>query len=379
MAPIFAQQSVRENNRIGRTPQQVLDAATLGVFQEGWKEGYGADADHLKTTADIEEYMRVGYTFVTIDPSEYVDEIASTLNPSEVQERFVALPWSELESTAEDTLRRYTATAFELYSYQLQPSSEQVHRAAVKYGKAIAHTVRLVRHIASGWPPEAYEIEMSVDEAEVPTTAVEHLFIASELKRLGVHLVSLAPRFNGRFEKGVDFIGDFDVFASAFERHLEIARRFGPYKLSLHSGSDKFTLYPVMARLAKDGLLHVKTAGTSYLEALRTIAAVAPELFREILLLSHERFEIDRATYHISAERKKAPDPLGVSNNDLAILLDEFNTRQILHVTFGSVLQTRKLQVSILDTLSRHEDVYHEMLVRHFKKHIIPFKRQINE
>ena len=126
------------------------------------------------------------------------------------------------------------------------------------------------------------DMELSVDETDTPTSPEEHYFIANELRRLGVRLVSLAPRYVGRFEKGVDYIGDLDRFAATFTQHAAIARTLGPYKLGLHSGSDKFAIYPIVADIA-NGLFHLKTAGTSYLEALRTVARFEPALFREIL------------------------------------------------------------------------------------------------
>jgi hypothetical protein len=89
----------------------------------------------------------------------------------------------------------------------------------------------------------------------------------------------------GTFEKGVDYIGNLDEFEQSFARHLAVSKTYGPYKLSLHSGSDKFSVYPIAARVAGE-LVHLKTAGTSYLEALRAIAKVNPGLFREVLIRS---------------------------------------------------------------------------------------------
>ena len=128
-----------------------------------------------------------------------------------------------------------------------------------------------IRHLVQAAGTRPFELEVSVDETDQPTSHAEHIYIASELKRLGVNWVSLAPRYVGRFEKGVDYIGDLAAFETDFAGHAAIARQFGPYKLSLHSGSDKFSIYPIAARLT-GGLVHLKTAGTSYLEALRTIA-----------------------------------------------------------------------------------------------------------
>ena len=113
-------------------------------------------------------------------------------------------------------------------------------------------------------------------------TKPNHYFFANELTRLGVKYVSLAPRFIGAFEKGIDYKGDLDVFKTEYQKHLSIVRHFGNYKISLHSGSDKFSVYKVIGSL-HEALTHVKTAGTSYLEALRVVAAKQPDFFREIL------------------------------------------------------------------------------------------------
>ncbi len=177
-------------------------------------------------------------------------------------------------------------------------------RAAVKYGRAVAHVARMARHLRQAAGPRLVELEVSVDETETPTSPAEHYWVANELNRLEVEWVSLAPRFVGRFEKGVDYIGDLGALEKDVAAHAALARHFGPYKLSLHSGSDKFSVYPIAARLAK-GLVHLKTAGTSYLEALRTVAAVDPALFRAIYAFARERYDTDKASYHVSA---RAPE-----------------------------------------------------------------------
>ena len=397
IAPIFAQQSVRENARTGRTPQQVLDDATWGVFQEGWRDPLGADADHLKTPADVDAFIAAGYSFYTIDPGDHVDNAAHTASPAEVETKVQALPWDALEDTAQDMERRYLDRSFDLGGAALTFERETLWRAAAKYGCAIAHTVRMYRHLAdrmghhapSTGSDHSFELEVSVDETETPTSPAEHLFIASELRRLGVRWVSLAPRFVGRFEKGVDYIGDLEVFSAEFARHAAVARALGPYKLSLHSGSDKFSIYPIVARLAGGGsagltgpLVHLKTAGTSYLEALRAVARVAPALFREILAFARERYDTDRATYHVSAQLANVPPPLSspsrgeavaLSDADLSGLLEQFDARQVLHVTFGSVLD--RFGDRLLATLREHEEVYCALLESHFRRHLLPFVR----
>jgi len=379
IAPIFAQQSVRENARTGRTPQQVLDDATWGVFQEGWREPWGADADHLKTPADVDAFVAAGYTFYTVDPGDHVDNEAHTAAHSVLVDKVQALPWDVLEDTPQALNKRYLGRTFDLgEGYELVFSEEILLGAAAKYGRAIAHTVQMSRHLVSRMgdgPPSTssgrgFELEVSVDETETPTSPHEHFFVASELKRLGVQWVSLAPRYIGRFEKGVDYIGDLAQFEAEFVEHVAIARYLGPYKLSLHSGSDKFSIYPIIARHAGD-LVHLKTAGTSYLEALRAIASINPSLFREILAFAYERYGEDKATYHVSADPAKVPAPDQLADSDLAGVLDLFDGRQVLHVTFGSVLD--RFGQRLKEALAEHEEVHYTALETHFRKHLTPF------
>jgi hypothetical protein len=268
--------------------------------------------------------------------------------------------------------RRYVGRSFDVGNTALTFDPEALWRAAAKYGRAIAHTVHMYQYIVDQMGKRDFELEVSVDETETPTSPHEHLFIASELRRLGVRWVSLAPRYVGRFEKGVDYIGDLAEFEAELAKHAAIARALGPYKLSIHSGSDKFSIYPIIARLT-EGLVHLKTAGTSYLEALRTIAQVNPALFREILVFARERYDTDRATYHVSAQLSNVPTPDTLGDGDLPNLLNQFDARQMLHVTFGSVLD--QFGDRLLAALQENETVHYGMLKAHFQRHLAPFAK----
>ncbi len=370
IAPIFAQQSVRENARTRRTPQQVIDDAMWGVFQTGWHQPWGADADHLKTTEDVDSFYEAGFTFFTIDPGDHVDNDAQRDSLETLREKVQDLPWDQLRSSPDEQNQRYLNQTIQLDDFAVTFDEETLLRASAKYGCAIAHTLRMAEHLRERANGEPYDLEVSVDETETPTSPAEHYFVSSELKRLGVNWVSMAPRFVGRFEKGVDYIGDRDVFAAEFARHAAIASQFG-YRLSLHSGSDKFSIYRIAAEKT-DGLVHLKTAGTSYLEALRVVGQVNPSLFRKILQLAIERYETDRASYHVSAELAKVTDPNSIPDSDLAALLDQFDARQVFHVTFGATLD--RFGPTLCAVLRDNEDLYYTFLSNHFKKHLAPFQ-----
>lgn len=373
VAPIFAQQSIREMTRTGRSPEDVMTDATFGAFQAGWRGGLGADADHLKQPKEIDRCVAAGFTFFTIDPGDHVDGAADTDPPSAIQAKLERLPWDALESSADDLVNRYAGRTEDLGDRRIELDAESIRRAAVKYGRAIAHVVNMSRHLESHDVP--HELEISVDETETPTSLAEHIIIARELKRLGVRWVSLAPRFVGRFEKGIDYIGDLSELERDLAGHAAIARALGPYKLSLHSGSDKFSVYPLI-REATGGVVHLKTAGTSYLEALRAIARLDVDLLRRIGDFAQSRYERDRASYHVSAQLERVPPMTSLSDADLPGLLEDNHARQVLHVTFGSCLDAFGEEIKA--TLRDHESAYEDTLERHFKRHLEPFARTMS-
>src|SRR5699024_7212699 len=125
-----------------------------------------------------------------------------------------------------------------------------------------------------------FNFEISIDETETVTSPQAHFFVANELKSNKVNVFSMAPRFCGEFQKGIDYVGDLHQFENELMEHANIASFFG-YKLSIHSGSDKFSVFPIIARHT-EGVLHVKTAGTNWLEAIRVIAQQNPDLYRRL-------------------------------------------------------------------------------------------------
>lgn len=376
-APIFAQQSIREMTRTDRTPQEVMEAAQSALANLNYSEPWGADADHLKLPEDVRRTAATGYTFYTIDPSEHVSNQADRMGSADLESAVAKLEADK--AFGERSWRDYyLAQKFEVSSrLTLKFNKADLHRAAVKYGRAIAHSEIMGREIAQANQGQPFEIEVSVDETESPTSSLEHLFLGLELKQRNVpNVVSLAPRFVGDFEKGIDYRGDLKQFEASLREHIDIARYCGPYKLSIHSGSDKFSIYPIAGRVCGD-LLHVKTAGTSYLEALRVVARVAPELFGEIVTFSRGRFETDRKSYHLSttATQIEALRPFK-SKADESRYLDEIVGRQLLHVTFGSVLtigkdnRGRPFKDGILEVLHKHSALHEEVLEKHFTKHL---------
>ncbi len=376
--PVLAQQSIRELTRTERTPEDVIDSAVWAVFQEGYKDGFGADADHLKTTDDIDIMIRADFTMFTIDPGDFVVNNAAELSDKELTDRINLFPWNALKNTYEKFLSEYENKSFKIASdFIMKPSKKEIMLALVKYGNVIVYTVKMFRYIKNRYPEYKFELELSVDETDSPTTPFEHFLIVNELKRQSVEIVSLAPRFIGVFEKGIDYIGSLSEFEEEYLKHAKIAEYLGPYKISFHSGSDKFSVYEIAGK-HNQFPYHVKTAGTSYLEALRTVARKDPGLYREILSFSKSHFLSEKKTYHISADLNSVPDPFSCSEETLLSTLDQNDSRQVLHVAFGKVLTEKscgkryKFKDRILLCLEKNEETHYDLLNKHFIRHLKP-------
>lgn len=377
--PIFAQQSIREMSRTQRTPTQVMADAVKGMAQGGYFGPHGADADHLKVPADVDYTAAAGFTFFTIDPSDDVDPQTDNYNREELSAKFAAV------REQVDWVEKYRGKKIELATgTTIDLNEEAVMRAAVKYGRAINRAVKLAQHIDAVHQKNgrAYEIELSVDETPQPTTLAEHWIIAEQVLARGMKLVSLAPRYIGEFEKGVDYKGDVKAFEKSLADHVAISEKLGPYKLSLHSGSDKLSIYTSFARITK-GRFHVKTAGTSYLEMLRVVARHDEKLFRELIDFARSHYDVDKATYHVSATVEGVPAPKDVKDaRTLEKLYLEMwpdvkaghgftqPGRQILHCTFGSTLTNPEYAKRIRAVLEAHPQTFTDVLTEHFAKHL---------
>ena len=356
-----------------------MDAAVWAVFQEGYKDGFGADADHLKTTEDIDLMVNAGFKMFTFDPGEFVQNEADSLTEKELDEKIKSLNWVGLNSAYTDLSKQYLGNEIKLSdALSIKPTESELKRALVKYGNALAHIKNLYDYLKKTYSDYASEVEVSVDETESVTSPFEHFFIASELKRMNIEFISLAPRFIGDFEKGNDYKGDIKLFRTEYIKHLSIVKYFGSYKISLHSGSDKFSVYKVIGSMS-NAFTHVKTAGTSYLEALKVAAVKNPSLFREILDYSRNLYENEKRTYHVSAELDKVKPTAEYSDEQLLELFYSDDCRQILHVTFGRVVTDKDdngklvFKDRLLHCLKVNEETHYNILIKHFHKHLEPF------
>ena len=356
--PVFAQQSIRELNLTSRNYEDVLDAATFAVFREGYKKGFGADGDHLKTVQDLEYALSLGFSMITLDCSDHIKNNVTLDNAPSLPAQYKD---------------KYLNKQFDIgEGITLVFSEGELKQCAAIYGEAIRFAADMYQRFFLQGNYRA-DFEISIDETVSVTTPVQHFFVARELLDAGVSFVTIAPRFCGEFQKGIDYKGDIIQFTKEIKIHAAIARHFG-YKLSIHSGSDKFSVFPAIGRETR-GVFHIKTAGTSWLEAMRVVALIDPSLYREIHSYALSVFGEAAKYYSVTADLSRIPDISALKDEELPGLFENNDARQLIHITYGFILNRKNPDGSFTfkDHLYKlwrdNEEAYSSALVKHLGKH----------
>jgi tagaturonate epimerase len=341
VAPVW-NKSFREHSLIGTMPEDVRAEADDAVKRAGWKHGYYVDADHIGVK-NVDGFLAAS-DFYTLDVADFIG------HPPDA---------AALHAFVRDmapfrgTLRiPGVDAAFEVTDAVL----EKIGRT---YLFAVMEAGRTYRHILAAKGEGNFIPEVSTDEATEPQLPFELYFILAALAREKIPVQTIAPKFSGKFLKGIDYVGDLKVFAREFEDDLAVVKHaigvFGlpaSLKVSVHTGSDKFSLYPIMRRaLQKQGAgLHLKTAGTNWLEEVIGVAlsggsglAVAKKIYLQALPRFDELckpyatvVEIDRARLPPPAavEKWSAEDFVNRLRHDQAQPAYDRNLRQLVHVAF---------------------------------------------
>lgn len=279
VAPVW-NKSFREHGIVGSEPADTRREADAAVAAEGWIGSYFVDADHIGLK-NVNAFIEAS-DFFTLDVADFIGQPA----PDADVAAFVA-KHKDLVGPQE----------IEGFAEPLTLTAESLAASARHYLGAVKAATALFRHIGARKGAGNFVTEVSMDETLTPQTPADLLVILAALADQRVAVQTLAPKFTGRFNKGVDYVGDVAVFAREFDEDVWVLRhaatRFNlppRLKLSVHSGSDKFALYPHMAAsLARAGAgVHLKTAGTTWLEELAGLAegggeglAVAKEIYRQ--------------------------------------------------------------------------------------------------
>ena len=371
--PVFAQQSARELERTQRTPSDVMKDAFWDIFEKGFIKGYGADADHLKKEQDIENYIKAGFRMFTIDIIDDINDDVYEMSENQIRDKLS-------KGCEKDIFQKYKSKGKILLKGKKQDlimniQEDELAGTAVKFSSAILKIEKLYHFIYSKIGGD-FDLEISVDESNYPTTYLDHYVLVSELYKRNINIFSIAPHFRGQFEKGIDYIGNINEFIEDIDYHNAISNEFEKYKISIHTGSDKFSIYPYISEYTQ-GSYHVKTAGTSFLEAIKVAGKVDIVLMREILKFCLDRFNEERKSYHLSTNLDNVPKPEDINKENI---VEVFNTnndfRQVIHVGYGPILtekdNNRKFVFRdiLYNILNENYDMYSDCIREHFERHL---------
>jgi hypothetical protein len=377
--------SHREHTIIGTKPADTRKEADEAVAACGWEDAYFVDADHIGLK-NVDLFIDSS-DFFTLDVADFIGKPA---------------PESDIEQFVKKHSKYIGSLEIAGVEQPLKIDREQVKVIAAKFLSAVKQAGGIYRHIEAAKGTRNFITEVSMDETDQPQTPMEMFFILAGLADEGIPAATIAPKFTGRFNKGVDYVGDVTKFAKEFDEDLAVVafaiKEFGlpnDLKLSVHSGSDKFSIYgPINKALKKfNAGLHLKTAGTTWLEELTGLALAGGqglEIAKEVYAKSLSRIDELCQPYAtvIDIDRSKLPAAADVAKWDEQKFASALrhnqsckdynpNFRQLLHVAYKIPAE---MGGRFLDALVKYEDVIAPNVTENiYERHIKPIFVDLKE
>jgi hypothetical protein len=377
--------SNREHSFIGTEPASLRAEADAAVKALDWKDAYHVDADHIRLET-VDRFIAPS-DFFTIDVADSIGKPADAVDVKGFVDRHPEL----------------VGTVFITHiEHPFAISRAEVERVANKFLLAVQDAGKIYRHIAKAKGAANFITEVSMDETDTPQTPPELLIILAAIADQKIPIQTIAPKFTGRFNKGVDYVGDVKQFEKEFNEDLAVIAfaitNYGlppSLKLSVHSGSDKFSIYEPMRRALKkfDAGVHIKTAGTTWLEELIGLAEAGGdglEIVQEIYAYAIEHVDEFCAPYAsvIDIDRTQLPSAAAVNHwnshqfvsalrHDQKNLAYNPSFRQLLHVSFKVAA---KKGDRYLNALKKHEAVVAKNVTENlFERHMKPLLLGVHE
>jgi len=369
--------SHREHTTIGTSPKDTRIEADNAVKAKNWSGNYYVDADHINQS-NVDLFMDSS-NFYTLDVADEIGKKAAD---------------GEIETFIDSNQKYLGQLNIPGIEQTFQIDRENLRNIAHKYLQAVKEAGNIYRKIAENKGSDNFVTEVSMDETDNPQTPLELLFILQAISAEKIPAQTIAPKFSGRFNKGVDYVGDIKSFTSEFEQDLAVIqfaiREFAlpdSLKLSVHSGSDKFAIYKPINRALKkfNAGLHLKTAGTTWLEELIGLAEAGGEglsLAKEVYANAFKKYDELVKPYAtvIDIDQQKLPDPATVLTWDSEQYTsalrhnqtcDQYNQhfRQLLHVGYKVAALMGDTYLSMVQKFeeSTGRNVCENLLERHLK------------
>lgn len=370
--------SHREHTIIGTKHADTRKEADDAVKACQWDGSYFVDADHIGL-GNVDQFIDSS-DFFTLDVADFIGKPADK---------------ADVDAFIEKHKQYIGSLSIDGIDEPLEITEEQIREIANKTLLAAQQAGEIYRHIANAKGADNFVTEVSMDETDLPQTPVEMLFILAAIADEKVPAQTIAPKFTGRFNKGVDYVGDVAQFAKEFEEDLAVVafavKEFGlpkNLKLSIHSGSDKFSIYGPMKEAMKkfDAGLHIKTAGTTWLEELIGLAmaggeglVIAKEIYAEALTRMDELcgpyatvIDIDQAKLPSAQEIKSWDGEQFASalRHDQSCPQFNPNLRQLLHVGYKIAAE---MGTRFTDALDKYEETIAANVMENiYERHIKP-------
>lgn len=370
--------SHREHTIIGTGPCDVRTEADTAVKELDWTGSWYVDADHINMS-NVDLFIESS-NFFTLDVADFTGQRTSQ---------------NDIDAFV-DKYRKYAGSLqIEGIENEFNITVEQIEAIAGKYLKAVQEAAKIYRHIENLKGADNFITEVSMDESDIPQSPVELFFILLMIADEKISAQTIAPKFTGRFNKGVDYVGDVGQFEKEFNQDVAVinfaVKEFAlpdNLKLSIHSGSDKFSIYAPINRALKrfDAGLHIKTAGTTWLEELIGLAGAGAdglEIAKVIYNESLTHFDELHAPYAtvIDIDKSKLPSSDAIEKWDGQAFADALrhdptcgsynpDLRQLLHVGYKIAAQ---MGARYLDALQRHEETIAPNVTDNiYERHILP-------
>ena len=354
--------SNREHSIIHTIPADVRKEADAAVKAMGWDESYYVDADHI-SLKNVDAFVEAS-DFFTLDVADYIGKKADE---------------AEIKTFVQKYKKYVGQLNVDGIEQPIEITEDLISKIADKFLLAVRGAGKIYRRIEAARGKGSFITEVSMDETDQPQTPVEMFFILAALANEGVPAQTVAPKFTGRFNKGVDYVGNVVQFAKEFEEDFAViafaVKEFGlpkNLKLSVHSGSDKFSIYKSINKAMKkfDTGLHLKTAGTTWLEELIGLAMAGGDglaIAKQVYIKAFGRFDELCGPYAtvIDIDKNKLPSPQTVekwSGQDFAQALRHNqscrnynpNFRQFLHVGYKVAAELGR---GYIDALEKYEHI----------------------
>ena len=341
LVPVW-NKSFREHSIIGSNPSNTQRIIQSAVHDFKWQNSFYIDADHINQRS-VDHFLEYS-NFFTLDVGEFINKKATE---------------EEINIFLKNVSSFKGIVRIEGLDCEFEVNDSMLVMIAEKYLAAIKEAGKIYRHILSKKPDNDFVVEVSFDEVDQAQTPIELFFILAAVAQEKIPVQTIAPKFVGKFLKGIDYIGDLAVFEKEFEEIVLVIEQGKKVfelpdnlKLSVHSGSDKFSIYPIINKIIKkyDIGIHVKTAGTTWLEELIGLALSGEKglsLVKEIYTAGYNRYSelIQPYLHSVEIAKDKLPSPSAVSKwtgaRLIAALKHEPNSktldvdlRQLLHISF---------------------------------------------